>query len=357
MSILYFFIILLVLVIAHEYGHFKVAKLMKMTVEEFAFGFPPRLKSFIRKGTKFSFNLIPFGGYVKIKGEDGLPDNPDGTYTSGSFGSKSYLAQIAVLFAGVFMNFILAWFLFFGALSFGLPQSASQEKIDSGKSVVMVTSIQKGSPAEISGLMPGDIIKQVNYDNKQIQIFDPNTVISAVRDGKPMQLQIIRSGEDFNLNIKPEKKDGINKIGAELQAAQFDRLPFGKAFVQSFKTTVFYTQETFKGFAELFSKMFSGETVKDQVSGPVGIVKQVGSAKDFGFAYLLSFSALLSINLAVLNLIPFPGLDGGRILFVLIEAITFKKINQRKLGFLNIVGVVVLLGLMVLITIKDIVSL
>lgn len=355
MSILYFFIILLVLVIVHEYGHFKVAKLMKMTVEEFAFGFPPRIKSFIRKGTKFSFNLIPFGGYVKIKGEDGLPDSPDGTYAEGSFGSKSYLAQIAVLFAGVFMNFLLAWFLFFGSLSLGLPQIASQEVIDNEESVVIVGNVLDKSPAQIAGLLPGDIIRQINYDNKEIKIFDSATAISAIRDGKPMEFKVVRSGNDFNLSLNPEKVDGINMIGAELQTAHFENLSLGQTFVQSFNTTVFYTQETAKGFAVLFKRIFSGEGVKDQLSGPVGIVKQVGTVSDFGFAHILYFSALLSINLAILNLVPFPGLDGGRILFVLIEAITFKKVSQKKLGILNVFGFIILLGLMILITVKDII--
>lgn len=339
---------MLVLVIAHEYGHFKVAKLMKMTVEEFAFGFPPRIKSIIRKGTKFSFNALPFGGYVKIKGEDG--DNTD----PGSFGSKSYFAQVAVLVAGVFMNILVAWVLFWGALSFGVPQAATDEHIQNNQSVVIVTDIETGSVAQKAGFIPGDIITKISYENKNLEINDPNTVISAVRDGKLMTFQVLRNKELVNISLTPEKVDGINKIGAGLQAAQTGKMSIGKAFIESAKATAFYTKETFKGFIELFKKIFTGVSVKDQVSGPIGIVNQVGKASGFGFAYLLSFAGLLSINLAVLNLIPFPGLDGGRILFVLIEAITRKKITQQKLAIVNIIGVALLIILMVLVTVKDI---
>lgn len=345
MSVLYFFIILLALVLVHEYGHFQVAKWLKMTVEEFAFGFPPRIKSFFHKGTKFSFNLLPIGGYVKIKGEDGDNIEP------GSFSSKPYWAQIAVLVAGVVMNILIAWVLFFGALSIGLPQAT--DNTDTAK--VLVTDITKGGVADKSGFMPGDIIKHISYENKYLNITDPNTVISAVRDGKELDFTILRSNEELNIKLIPEKVEGINKIGVGLQAVETGKLSIGKAFIESAKATTYYTTETFKGFVGLFKKIFTGISVSDQVSGPVGIVKQVGQAGKFGFAYLLSFAGLLSINLAILNLIPFPGLDGGRILFVLIEAITRKKVSQKSLGILNVIGIVTLLALMVLITIKDIV--
>lgn len=345
MSVLYFFIILLALVLVHEYGHFQSAKWFKMIIEEFAFGFPPRLKSIIHKGTKFSFNLLPIGGYVKIKGEDGETTGP------GTFGSKSYFAQIVVLSAGVIMNILAAWLLFWGALSFGLPQATANNELGQ----VLVTDVSAGSVAEKASIMPGDIIKHISYENKDLDINDPNTVISAVRDGKELDFTVLRNDKELHINLTPENIEGINKIGIGLQSVQTGKVPVGKAFIQSAKVTAIYTTETFKGFIGLFKKLFTGVSVSDQVSGPIGIVKQVGSASHFGFAYLLSFAGLLSINLAILNLIPFPGLDGGRILFVLIEAVTRKKISQQKLGIVNVVGIIVLLALMVLITVKDIV--
>lgn len=345
MSVIYFFAILLVLVVVHEYGHFQFAKWFKMQVDEFAFGFPPKIISFFHKNTKFSFNLLPLGGYVKIKGEDG------DDMTDGSFASKPYYAQIAVLIAGIVMNILIAWVLFFGAMSLGMPQQAS----DAENAQVLVTNVISGQAGQAGGILAGDIIKQINYDGKELIITDPQTVISAVHDGKPLKFTVNRQGTDVVLDVVPEKIDGINKIGVELQPVQTNKLSFGRAIVASAKATIYYTHETFKGFINLFAKMFTGNSVSDQVSGPVGIVKQVGQASSFGLAYLLSFAAILSINLAILNLVPFPGLDGGRILFVLIEAVTRKKVSQKVLGYINGIGILALLALMVLITIKDIV--
>lgn len=345
MSIIYFIIILLVLVVVHEYGHFQTAKWFKMLVDEFAFGFPPRLASFMHRRTKFSFNLLPLGGYVKIKGED----NED--MSEGSFASKPYYAQIVVLIAGILMNILIAWVLFFGAMSLGMPQQVSNTE----NAQVLVTNVIDNEAGMKGGILPGDTIKRIQYDNKDLAITDPKTVISAVRDGKPLVFTVLRGGTEMILNIIPEKVDGINKIGVELQSVQTNKLSFGKAIVASANATVYYTTETFKGFVHLFGKIFTGVSVKDEVSGPVGIVKQVGQASGFGLAYLLSFAAILSINLAILNLVPFPGLDGGRILFVMIEAVTRKKVSQKVMTYINGIGILLLLLLMVAITVKDVI--
>ncbi|OGI72527.1 RIP metalloprotease RseP [Candidatus Nomurabacteria bacterium RIFCSPHIGHO2_02_FULL_38_15] len=347
MPLLYFFIILLILVLVHEYGHFQTAKWFKMKVDEFAFGFPPRLTAFWHKGTKFSFNLLPLGGYVKIKGEDG------GDISSGSFASKSYFAQIVVLVAGIVMNILIAWVLFFGAMSLGMPQATN----DLNNADVLITNVAPNSVAEKSGIQAGDIVQKINYEGGELIITDPQTVTSAVRNGQPLEFILTRAGQEVAISIVPENIDGINKIGIELQPVQTNKLSFGKAVVASAKATIFYTQETFKGFINLFAKLFTGQNVGDQVSGPVGIVKQVGQASDFGLAYLLSFAGILSINLAILNLVPFPGLDGGRILFVILDAVTRKRISQKVLGFINAIGIIALLLLMILITVKDIIRL
>ena len=346
MSIVYFIIILLVLVVVHEYGHFQTAIWFKMKVEEFAFGFPPRLFSKIRKGVKYSFNLLPLGGYVKIKGEDGED------LSEGSFASKSYIAQITVLIAGILMNVLIAWVLFFGALSVGLPQATN----DTDNSKVLVTNVVSGQPAEQAGLLRGDVIEKISYENRDLTITDPATVTSAVHDGKQLKFTVLRNGSETTLDVIPQNIDGIQKIGVELQSIASTKTTIGSdTLTSSIKMTGFYVKETFVGFVDLFHKLFTGTSVKDQVSGPIGIVKQVGQASDFGFAYLLFFAGILSINLAILNLVPFPGLDGGRILFVLIEAVTRKKVSQKVLGTVNAVGILLLLALMVLITIKDIV--
>lgn len=345
MSVVYFIIILLVLVVVHEYGHFQTAKWFGMLVDEFAFGFPPRLASFMHRKTKFSFNLLPLGGYVKIKGEDG-----DDT-SEGSFASKPKYAQIIVLIAGIVMNILIAWVLFFGAMSLGMPQQSTSTE----NAQVMVTNVIDGGAGVKGGLMVGDTVTRVQYENKDLKINDPQTVISAVRDGKPLTVTVLRGGAENILNIVPEKVDGINKIGVEMQSVQTNKLSFGKAIIASAKATYYYTIETFKGFIHLFGKLFTGVSVASEVSGPVGIVKQVGQASTFGLAYLLSFAGILSINLAILNLVPFPGLDGGRILFVLIESVTRKKVSQKVMGYINGIGILLLLLLMVVITIKDIV--
>lgn len=345
MSVIYFIIILLVLVVAHEYGHFQMAKWFKMQVDEFAFGFPPRLKSFMHKGTKFSFNLLPLGGYVKIKGEDG------DDVGQGSFASKPYYAQIAVLIAGIVMNILIAWVLLFGAFYMGLPQATN----DTDNAKILVTNVIKNSSADNGGILVGDFVEKINYDNRELLITDPNTVISAVHDGKSIKFTLTRNDKQVLVDVVPEKIDGINKIGIEMQSVQSTKTMGGNKIILSAKATVMYTGETFKGFIGLFHKIFTGQTVKDQVSGPIGIVKQVGQASTFGFAYLLFFAGILSINLAILNLVPFPGLDGGRILFVMIEVVTRKKVSQRILGYINSIGILLLLLLMIIITVKDIV--
>lgn len=349
MSIVYFILILLLLVIVHEFGHFQMAKWFKMQVDEFAFGFPPKAFSFIHRKTKFSFNILPIGGYVRIKGEDGEDTS------SGSFGSKSYLARILVLIAGILMNVLIAYFLFFGAVSLGLPRLTESGGTEAK---VLVFSVLEGSPAQQAGLLPGDILDSVSYERHELKIDSTSVVTSAASTGQTLKIEITRrvDGTDKNLEltVKPEKVDGINQIGVSIETVEFGKLPFLKAVVNAGQNTYAYTIETVKGFAQLFGKLFSGISVGNQVSGPVGIVKQVGEISKFGLANILFFAGILSINLAVLNLVPFPGLDGGRILFVLVEAISRKKVPQKVFGILNLIGIIILLGLMVLITVKDI---
>jgi len=323
------------LILSHEFGHFISAKLLGTKVEEFGLGFPPRLFGIKRGETIYSLNWIPFGGFVKILGENDIDKK------SGSFSSKPAYARAIMLFAGVFFNLVLAWFLFSAVYMAGAPMSVN----DNVDGAITILVVQPDSVAEEIGLLPGDRILEFSAVN-EVQEF-----ISSHKN-QEISLNILRGKEIINMIAIPDPMLGIamDKIGIV-------SLPFHKAFWEGAKDTIFLTGLIVKTFGLLIADIFKGGTMAAQVSGPVGIVSMMGSTAEFGFVYVVQFVALLSINLAILNMIPFPALDGGRLLFLGIEAIIRRPINQKIFQWSNAIGFFVLIALMLFVTYRDIVRL
>jgi regulator of sigma E protease len=361
MSVILFILILGALIFVHELGHFLAAKKNGIRVDEFSVGFPPRLIKKKVGETLYSLNLIPFGGYVKIFGENPDEESLD-VNAKDSFVNKSRWVQALVLVAGVVFNIVFAWFLFFIILMSGMPAVVTDDRDVYIEDVqVMVTSVFPESPAEEIGLNPGDQI--IGISNGEISLND-NLNIEEVQN-------VIQAGNEVSLNVKSLEGDirelsvtpatgiisDVPGIGISMERIGIRQLPIHRAFVEAFSLTGETIQMVFVGLGMLWDMISTGDGDLDQFSGPVGIVNLVSNASQFGFANLLSFTAVLSINLAILNILPFPALDGGRLLFLGIEGIRGKRLNPKFSNIANGVGFLILIGLMIVITINDVLKL
>ena len=368
MSIVIFIIMLLILVIVHEFGHFWTAKKFGVRVDEFGFGFPPKLFGYKWRETEYTFNLLPLGGFVKIFGENPDDENTLGPDKDRSLVNKAKWKQAIVLFAGVFMNFLLAWLLFsFGFIS-GLPTAVGGaiKGYEVTDVHLVVVAVSPKSPAENAGLKAGDKIISVSAIKSNDSLLDINqgSLKSFVLSHSTEEIDIgyIR-GDDSEVPLVakmiPSVKDtgGDPVIGISMDAIGVLKLPVFSAFYEGMKLTLNSVKTTFLGLWGLISGGVRGEGDLSQVTGPVGLVSVVGDAYKLGLSYLLSFAALISVNLAVINLVPFPALDGGRLLFLLIEKIKGSRMNSKVINVINIVGFSVLILFMVLVTYHDVVKL
>ncbi len=376
MSIIIFIIILLVLVLVHEAGHFFTAKSFKIRVDEFGFGFPPKLFGKKFGETEYTFNLLPLGGFVKIYGESfeeadfvevGFLDKdktpaPD---LSRSFVHQKKWKQALVLVAGVFANFILAWLLFSVGFMSGLPTSVGSEKSGYALSDVnlMIVSVVENSPAFNAGLKVGDKIISIKSGKDIVPDINPETLKSFVvsHPGKEIEFGYIR-GKDNEVNITsliPIKKDLEDKpsIGISMDQIGTAKLPFFTALWEGMRLNLLMTKGTALGLYTLVVDGIRGNGSFAGVTGPIGMVGIVGDAYEFGFVYLLSFAALISINLAIINLLPFPALDGGRLFFLLIEKIKGSPINAKFANMANMIGFSILILLMLVVTYHDVIKL
>ena len=359
MSILIFLGILFVLVLVHELGHFAVAKWVGMRVDEFGIGFPPKLFGKKYGETEYTFNLFPVGGFVKIYGED-LDAPPEAGVDNRSFTSRSKWAQAAVLVAGVTMNVLLAWFLF--ALAFGMGVRSSVTEADATpNATLMVSAVLPDSPAGKAEIPSGATIKEVRNSNDTLSSLTPSAFIEFVRTHEAEPITVVyQVGEELRMvALIPEA--GVVEgnptqpaIGVALTLVDTVAQPPLEALTQGFTYTIVSFVEIAKGIGDLFLKAVQMEADFSQVAGPVGIVGLVGEASAFGITALLMFTAFISLNLAVINILPFPALDGGRLLFVIIEAVKGSPINPVYAARLNMVGFFLLIALMVAVTWHDI---
>lgn len=364
MSIILFLVILALLIISHEFGHFIVAKKSGIRVDEFAIGFPPKLFSWRRGETLYSINLLPFGGYVKIFGEDPDDKSIAGPDSARSITAKSRYVQSAVVLSGVLFNFLLAWFLFSFGFFTGTPATldgapASAKFSDVG---LTITQVLPNSPANEAGLKVGDKIINIGTLDKKLEILTPDTAreFIASHGDQKLALEYKEGKGETNVAILMPIKGIVEDkvaIGVSFEMAGTLKLPIIEAIWQGGKHTVNLTVLTAEAIFDLIKKAAVGKADLAALTGPVGIVGLVGTASDFGFAYLISFIALISINLGVLNLIPFPALDGGRFLFIVLEGIIRRPIPYKFLNIVNALGFVFLIGLMIMVTYQDIAKL
>lgn len=338
-AILSFLAIIIVIVIAHELGHFVTAKLTGVTVLEFGVFYPPRLLSFKYKGTIYSLNAIPLGGFVKMAGEE----DPE---VEGSLASKKTPVKLLVLSAGSIMNFLLPILLF--SIAFMVPHDTIE-----GKAVIQ--DVSEGSPAEAAGILPGDTVLEM--DGKVVaSIADVSRVIQ-LRLGQEISLTLQR--EDGSIDTvsaiprwKPPEGQGAFGILLATEDAQIIRTsyPFWKAIPMGFSMCI----DTFILFKNGIVSMIIG-AVPVQLSGPVGIAQMSGEIARAGMSPLLEFAAFLSMNLAIINLFPLPALDGGRIVFVLIQwARRGKRISPKTEGWIHAAGFALLMIFFLIITFQDI---
>ena len=361
MSVIIFIIILGVLIFVHELGHFLVAKKTGIRVDEFAIGFPPRLFSFKKGGTRYSLNLIPFGGYVKIFGEN--PDEESSKSTAkDSFVNKPRYTQAAVLIAGILFNVIFAWIILTGSLMSGFPSAVNETNSDNIKdAAITIVHIEDNSPAEKANLMLGDTILKLSSITETLTPTDILQVQSFIQShgNEPMDISVGRDNATVNITVQAEENvvAGKKAIGIAMDNIGTYKLPFFTTIKEGFLMTGEMIKAIVVGLGNLIGQAFAGKGSMSDVAGPVGIVSLVKDASHFGFVNVLSLTAILSLNLAVLNLVPFPALDGGRLLFVAIEAITRRPLNQKFANVTNLIGFSILILLMLAITVNDVVRL
>lgn len=359
-AIILFLIILLALVIVHEFGHFIVAKWTNMRVDEFAFGFPPRLFAKKKGETTYAFNLLPFGGYVSIWGENGEPDDIAKTHPR-AFGNRPWWAQLLVLVAGVTMNMVLAWVLFV-VISYGTIEMSASDEVYGSRvqdTVLMVVNASLDSPAFKAGIVPGSVIMKVTSSGAVAQLTDATSLIDFIG---------AHSNDSFTISYR--KPDGV--ISSTTIAAVYGIVPEKKAIGVSVDRigvmhttlpeaitigslrTYDMTVMTFDGLSTLATSLFKGESVINSLSGPIGIARIVGQTSEYGYRAVFSLVAVLSINLAIFNILPLPALDGGRMVVVVIEAVSRRKVPHKYYAWVNVVGFMALLLLLVVVSVHDV---
>lgn len=373
-SLLYFLAVLAILVLSHEFGHFIFAKKNGIGVHEFGFGFPPRFLGIQFKkdspkkwrliwgnrelndsdreyGTIYSFNWLPLGGFVKIKGENG-----EEAQDKDSFAAKKFWQKSLVICAGVMMNVLLAFVLLTVGYIIGLPQNVDSMTDVSRVSDrrVEILQVLPGKPAELAGILAGDSILQVG-DLQNPRLKEMQSYIDQHKT-EQLLVRVKRNGQIIEKKIQPvvyseTGKGGLGVAIAELGTVRYSFFP---AIWQGFKTTFWYLKEIIISFYILLSGLFAGNGVGEAVSGPVGVAVMTGRVAKLGWIYLIQFSAMLSLNLAIFNILPIPALDGGRQLFLIIGKLRGKEVSQKLEQIFHTVGFALLMLLVLVVTVRDV---
>ncbi len=360
MSILIFLAVLFILILVHEWGHFIVAKKTGMRVDEFGIGFPPKLFGVKKGETEYTLNAFPIGGFVRIYGED--PTAVEDIDRARAFGVRPKWAQALVLIAGVTMNVLFAWVLFVAIFLGGMP-TAVDEAVATDDALLVVEAVLPDSPAA-AVLVPGAIIEAVQAGEDVLTRPTVSSFSEFVRSrgGEELEITYRLAGETVTATTAPQAQvlaDEPDRAAVGVSLMMVDTYRYGLFEAISRATSLTYTMTTtiVVGLSSLLADTFQGEADFSQVAGPIGIVGLVGDAAATGFVTLLTFTAFISLNLAVINMLPFPALDGGRLVFVAIESITGKPIQPVWTARLNLVGFALLILLMGLVTFNDILRL
>lgn len=320
-----------ILIIVHELGHFIMAKINKVKVNEFSIGMGPKIFTYEGKETKYSLSLFPVGGYVEMLGaQEDVEDDK-------SFSSKSPLRRISIIIAGVFMNFILAICIFTAVICHG------------GYVETNISEVSVGSPLAEAGVKNGSIIKEINGQN--IYTYYDISLNEDITRGKDLTIKYEYKGQVKETKITPEYLEDEKRyiMGATFEVNKAPSLIEGVK--QSFKQTATLVTQTVKTLKNL---VIGKGNFKTDIGGPVSVVKLSADAAQSGMWDLVNLVGLMSISLAVFNLIPIPALDGGWTILLLIELITRRKLPDKVIGVLNGVFFILLMVLMVAVTIKDI---
>lgn len=325
-------IIFLLVILIHEFGHFIVAKMNGVSVLEFSVGMGPKLFQKESNGTLYSLRLLPVGGYCQLEGEDEENDSPN------SLNNQSPLVRLKVILAGAIMNFILAFILLI------LLMSVSRVSTE-------VSGVLEDSPAYSSGIQTGDKIVSINGKN----ISDGEELLQSIKESQgDLDIGVIRDSQSRNIKVTPRLENNVRKIGVNFQE-EYDIKNF--SLIKGFKKGVITFLNLTGMLYKFLGMLITGQLGLGGFSGPVGVVKEIGNAAKTGVANLIFLLAYININLGVFNLLPIPALDGGRAIFILIEMIFGKKISQEKEGYIHMVGLILLLALIAVVTIKDVIKL
>lgn len=340
MQTVFFSIIIIGLLISfHEAGHFFAAKKSGVLVEEFSLGMGPAVFSRQKGETLYSLRLLPLGGYVRMYGEE---DNFSGANPERSFLAQPPLKKFFIAFSGPMMNFLLAFLLFSVVfVAFGTPYTPA---------VIGETVID--SPAAEAGILEGDRV--VAVDGQDILRWTDMTGFIHYSGGKDVTLEIVRDGVVSEYTVVPEYNSeyDVYMIGiAPSDSIEWERTGFFAGIILAGRRTA----EIFLLIIQGIVSIFAGSSGTEGLTGPVGVVKMIGDTAELGMVYLFNFTAVISVNLGILNLLPFPALDGGKIIFVLIEAVRGKAVNPEKENIIHLVGMVFLMALVIFITYKDII--
>lgn len=351
MSILIAFIIFGLIILVHEFGHFIVARKNGIVVEEFAIGMGPLIYGKQKGDTLYSIRLLPIGGYCKMLGAD------EDAQEEGSYTSKNVFQRMAVIIAGSSMNFVLSFILILIILSVN------------GHRSLIVENVTDGSPGYYAGLMPGDRI--ISIDNSRLFVFANAQTALFNNNNTPVEVLFNREGQRLTLVITPEHYQGSSYIigfNTVYFAGFFGETPDGvpqasifQTLAHSFWTVLHYIRIVIVGLTQLFTF----NVPLDDVAGLVGIVNIIGDVYEAAIeispwvaaTQILNFAALLSANIAVFNLFPIPALDGGRLVFLFVEAVRGKPISSEKEGFIHLIGLALLIGLIIIVTFNDILGL
>jgi len=327
-----------IIVFIHELGHFLLAKANKIRVDEFSLGMGPRLLSFVKGETRYSLKLLPLGGSCMM-GEDDVDD-----MSEGSFNSKSVWARMSVVVAGAVFNFLLA--LIFSMIVIGYT----------GYDEPVISGVVEGFPAQEAGLTEGDRIVKMN--NKKINIWREISYYNMFHPGETVDLVYERDGEKYETTITPKKDEDGNYLIGITSPAQYEKANLLTATQYGVYEVKFWICTTL----ESLKMLVMGDVGVDQLSGPVGIVSVVDEtyqqSKSYGviivIMQMLNIGILLSANLGVMNLLPLPALDGGRLVFMIVEAIRGKRVPPDKEGWVHGIGMILLLALMAFVMFNDV---